>query len=126
MPSEMPGFGMPTRFAEETGLGALRPPPPGAVDDPTDAAESRAETAEQHQALVRSLADLLAATPSEIEELLDLLHAELEDEDRPASDGTPDAFERGLELGLLVGFGSRGPDRRGLMGETEASAPSGR
>jgi hypothetical protein len=117
---------MPTRSAEEAGLEALRPPPPGAVDDPTNAAESGAEAAEQHQALVRSLADLLAAAPSEIEELLDLIHAELEDGDRPASDATPDAFERGLELGLLVGFGSRGPGRRAPVGETEASAPSGR
>ncbi len=117
---------MPTRSAEETGLKPLRPPPPGAVADPMDGAESGAEAAEQHQALVRSLADLLAATPSEIEKLLDLLHAELENEDRPASDATPDAFERGLELGLLVGFGSRGADKRGPVGDTEASPPSGR
>jgi hypothetical protein len=64
--------------------------------------------------LIETLGELLSATPDEVDRLLDQLR-----DDLPAAPGadSPDAFERGLELGLLVGLGSREAARQVIAGD---------
>ncbi len=67
------------------------------------------EREESREDLIEMLSELLSATPDEVDRLLDLLRDDLPE----ASDAdAPDAFERGLELGLLVGLGSCEAARR--------------
>ena len=63
---------------------------------------------------------------SRSEELLSLMHEEL-DGDGPLEEQVADAFERGLQLGLMVGLGSSElavPPK--AAGTTEGSAPVSR
>ena len=60
--------------------------------------------------LVDALGELLSATPEQVDELLDQLQVD----HLAGPDRSPDAFERGLELGLLVGLGTQEEARRAL------------
>jgi hypothetical protein len=73
-----------------------------------------AEQGASREHLVDTLGELLSATPDQVDELIERLRDELS---RASSVGSPDAFERGLELGLLVGLGSREAARRVLAGD---------
>ncbi|MGH2973499.1 MAG: hypothetical protein ACRDLL_01325 [Solirubrobacterales bacterium] len=60
--------------------------------------------ADGREGLIETLGELLSATHDEVDHLLDSLRDDLPE---AAGADSPDAFERGLELGLLVGLGSR-------------------
>jgi hypothetical protein len=74
---------------------------------------------EPREALVSSLAGILALAPHEAEALLTRLKGDLIEEldhgdGASMRDAVTDAFERGLQLGLLVGFeSSQAPGRTG-------------
>jgi hypothetical protein len=72
------------------------------LSGPADPSQERGEARED---LVETLGELLSATPDEVDELLRWLRDDLPE--AAAGADSPDAFERGLELGLLVGLGSR-------------------
>jgi hypothetical protein len=75
--------------------------------------------------LVESLVDVLDAAPEQVEELLALLHQEL-GEGETLDAGVLDAFERGLQLGLMIGVGARELAVPGTEGGTGGSAPPNR
>ncbi|MGH2964247.1 MAG: hypothetical protein ACRDMH_02545 [Solirubrobacterales bacterium] len=104
---------------------AVRMPAPDGLDQAPPEHEGSPLAADQHQALVESLVDVLEATPERVEELLSLLHEEL-DEEGASEERVLDAFERGLQLGLLVGLGSRELTVPSTEGGNEGSAPASR
>ena len=121
---------MTSRAGGEGGLEELSRPPVGGTRELLLAAEAAAEDGEQRDALVLSLAKLLAVTADQAAELLDELSQQvLHSQDPAGEEGSPDrmrdAFERGLQLGLLVGLGSGG-EGSPPKSRTEASAPNGR
>jgi hypothetical protein len=85
---------------------AVRAPAGAGVDPGSPERVDSPEAPDQHGALVESLAGILDASPEQAEELLAQLHGELDGEGSP-EDRALDAFERGLQLGLMVGLGSR-------------------
>src|SRR5262245_47250794 len=90
--------------SEEAGV-AVRPPAPAGWDQGLEQGDAP-EAVDPHQALVESLVDVLDAAPEQVEELLAFLHQEL-GEGETLDAGVLDAFERGLQLGLIVGVGAR-------------------
>ncbi|HEY7150804.1 MAG TPA: hypothetical protein VH391_03910 [Solirubrobacterales bacterium] len=84
---------------------AVRVPVSPRLDEGPPEPQDSPRAADQHQALVESLADVLEATPEEVEELLAVLREQL-DEEGPLEERAGEAFERGLQLGLMVGVGS--------------------
>ncbi len=119
-----------SRAGGEGGLEELTRAPAGASRELLRAVETAAEDGEKCDALVLSLASLLAVTVDEAAELLDELGQQaLDSQDAVGEEGSPerirDGFERGLQLGLLVGLGY-GVEGSPLQSGTEASAPNGR
>jgi hypothetical protein len=110
--------------SEEAGV-AVRPPAPAGWDQGPPEHEDAPEAADPHHTLVESLVDVLDATPEQVEELLAVLHEEL-GEGGTLDAGVLDAFERGLQLGLMVGVGARELAGPGTEGRTGGSAPPNR
>jgi hypothetical protein len=104
---------------------AVRMPAPAGLDEGPLEHEASPQAPDQHQALVEALADVLDAPPEQIEELLSGLHEEL-DEEGTSEKRVTDAFERGLQLGLMVGVGSRELAASATESRTEDSAPASR
>lgn len=115
---------MTSRRSEDAGVAvrapaapSLDPRPPGQPDSP--------DATDPHRALVESLVELLERSAEQVEELLSLMHEEL-DADGPLEEQVADAFERGLQLGLMVGLGSSELALPPRAAGAEGSAPVSR